>query len=151
MPTVESRLKDDIKAAMKAGQKEELAVLRTIMADAKNVAISQGLDRTGLSDDLMLKVLRKAIKSRMESAALYSDAGRKDLADVETFQIGVIKRYMPAEVSEAEIELVVDTVMVEMDTSDKSAMGKVIKEALARLEGGADGKTVQRIVASRLG
>ena len=82
---------------------------------------------------------------------MYADAGRTDLADKENFQIEVIQRYLPAAVSEAEVEVIVDTVIVELGAQDKSAMGKVIKETLSRLGGRADGKTVQQIVAARLG
>jgi len=151
MPTVEEQLREDIKSAMKGGRKDELEVLRTVMADAKNLAISSQLDRSGLPDELMLKVLRKAVKTREESARMYADARRTDLADKENFQIEVIQRYLPAAVSEAEVEVIVDTVIVELGAQDKAAMGKVIKETLSRLGGRADGKTVQQIVAARLG
>jgi uncharacterized protein YqeY len=150
MPTVEEQLREDIKSAMKGGRKDELEVLRTIMADAKNAAISGNLDRSGLPDDMMLKVLRRAVKTREESARMYADAGRTDLADKENFQIGVVSRYLPAAVSEAEVEVVVDTVIVELGAEDKKGMGKVIKETLSRLGGRADGKTVQKVVAGRL-
>ena len=151
MPSVETRLQEDVKAAMKAGRKDELEVLRTILADVKNAAIAEGLERTGVPDDVVLRVVRRGIKTRTESATLYADAGRTDLADKERFQIGVLERYLPAQASEAEIEQVVDAVVAELGATDKQAMGAVMKAALARLGGAADGKQVSRVVAARLG
>jgi hypothetical protein len=150
MTSLESRLKDDVKAAMKQGAREELEVLRMLLSDAKNVAIASGGERSGLSDEVMLGVLRKAVKTRSEAAALYAQGGRKDLEDRENAQIDVIRRYLPAEVSEAEIEVVVDTVIVNLGAKTRADMGRVMKEAMARLAGRAEGASVSRIVASRL-
>jgi uncharacterized protein YqeY len=150
MTTVESRLKADIKTAMRAGSKDELVVLRTLMADGKNIAISSGADRSELPDDLMLKVLRRGVKTRAESVEMYAEAGRDDLVAKETFQIEIIRRYLPAEVAEAEIEQVVDGVIADLEAKDRKSIGPVMKEVLARLEGRADGKTVNRIVSARL-
>ena len=150
MTTLEQRLKDDIKAAMKSGAKEDLEVLRMLVSDAKNVAINSGQDRSGLPDDLVLKVLQKAVKTRTESAEMYAKGGRQDLVDRERAQIEVVRRYLPDSLTEAEIEVIVDTVIVETGAKDKSAMGAVIKAVMARLAGRAEGSTVSRIVASRL-
>ncbi|MHC5210397.1 MAG: GatB/YqeY domain-containing protein [Planctomycetota bacterium] len=150
MTSLEMRLKDDVKAAMKQGAREELEVLRMVLSDAKNVAIASGGERSGLSDEVMLGVLRKAVKTRTESAAMYAKGGRKDLEDKEKAQIEIVRRYLPAEVSEAEIEVVVDTVIVSLGAESKADMGRVMKEAMARLAGRAEGSSVSRIVASRL-
>lgn len=150
MTTIEASVKEDIKAAMKSGAKGDLEVLRMLMAEVKNAAISEGLDRTGVSDDLMLKVLRKGVKTRTESADMYAEAGRKDLEDKERAQIEVLRRYLPAELSDAELEVIVDTVIVEMGASTKADMGKVMKEVMARTQGRADGKKVSSIVGARL-
>ncbi len=151
MSSIEDRIRDDIKSAMKGGRKDELEVLRTLMSDAKNLAIAGGGERTGLPDDLLLRVLRRGIKTRSESAETYAQAGRDELAERERFQIGVIEAYLPAGATEEEVAAVVDAVLAELGGGDKSVMGRVMKESLARLEGRADGKLVQRLVASRLG
>jgi uncharacterized protein YqeY len=150
MTSLETRLKDDVKAGMKKGAREELEVLRMLLSDAKNVAIAAGGERSGLSDEVMLGVLRKAVKMRTEAAALYAKGGRKDLEDRENAQIAIINRYLPAEVSEAEIELVVDTVIVNLGAKSKADMGRVMKEAMTRLAGRAEGASISRVVASRL-
>jgi uncharacterized protein YqeY len=98
----------------------------------------------------MLGVLRKAVKTRAEAAELYAKGGRKDLEQRENAQIEIVRRYLPAEISEAEIELVVDTVIVNLGAKSKADMGRVMKEAMARLAGRAEGGSVSRVVASRL-
>jgi uncharacterized protein YqeY len=98
----------------------------------------------------MLKVLRKAVKTRGESIALFKQGGRQDLIDRESAQIEVIKRYLPAEVGEADIERVVGQVVTELGAKTKADMGRVIKEAKARLGGGADGGAISRAVGARL-
>ena len=151
MPSLEERLRDDVKNAMKSGAKDELELLRTLLADLKNAAIKEGGERTGLDDDFVLKVLRRAVKTRTESADVYAEAGRKDLEEKERFQIEIVKRYLPAEMSEAELEVIVDTVIVEVGAESKKDMGKVMKAVLAKTEGRADGKVVSQIVGRRLG
>ncbi|GJM21860.1 MAG: aspartyl-tRNA amidotransferase subunit B [Planctomycetota bacterium] len=151
MTSLEARLRDDIKSAMKSGEKDALEVLRMLLADAKNVAIKEGGERTGLSDELVMNVLRKGVKTRAEAAKMYADAGRDDLESKERFQIEVLKQYLPAEMSEAELEVIVDTVIVELGASTKKEMGLVMKTVMERTEGRADGKRVSAIVGARLG
>jgi uncharacterized protein YqeY len=150
MSTIESQIKTDIKEAMKAHRKDELEVLRMLMSDAKNVAIDAGLDRTGVDDDTFLKVLRKGVKTRTESADMYREAARTDLEEKERFQIEVLRKYMPAELSEAELEVIVDTVIVELGATSKKEMGGVMKEVMMRTGGRCDGRKVSAIVGTRL-
>ncbi len=150
MATVETTIRDDVKAAMKAGRKDELEVLRMVQADAKNAAIAGGIDRTGIPDDLFLKVLRRGIKTRKESAQVFEQAGRQELADKEAFQIGILERYMPQGASEEEVAVVVDAVIADLGAKEKKDMGPVMKEVLSRLSGRADGKIVSQLVGSRL-
>lgn len=151
MSSLETRIKDDVKAAMKAGRKDELEVLRSLLADVKNVAIAEGLARSGLGDDLVVRVIRKGIKSRAESAAMYAEAGRQDLEDKERFQIEVLQRYLPAEMAPAELEVIVDTVIVELGAKGRKDMGRVMKAVMEKVGARADGKTVSSIVGARLG
>jgi len=148
--SLQPRIQDDVKAAMKAGRKDELDVLRMLLADVKNAAIEQGLQRDDVPDELVLKVVRRGVKTRTESADTYAEAGRDDLERVERFQIEVLRRYLPEEMSPAELEVVVDTVVTELGASGKQDMGRVMKEVLARTAGRADGKAVSGIVAGRL-
>jgi hypothetical protein len=151
MTTLESRLKDDIKAAMKSGAKEDLIVLRTVVSDMKNVAIAEGMERDGFDDAFVLRQLRKGVKTRTESADMYREAGRDDLEAVERAQIAVLERYLPAAISQAELTTVVEAVIADLGATTKKEMGAVMKEVMLRTEGRADGKQVSGLVAGRLG
>lgn len=150
MTSLETRIKDDMKAAMKSGAKDELEVLRTILSDLKNAAIAAGGERTGMDDEQVLKVLRRGVKTRNESADMYRDAGRDDLEGKERFQIGVLERYLPAALSEDELVTVVDAVIAELGASSKKEMGAVMKEVMVRTGGRADGKAVSALVGGKL-
>jgi uncharacterized protein YqeY len=150
MTTLHERLTADMKAAMKSGAQGDLEVLRMLLSDARYAAAAEKLPDDALSDELLLRVLRKAVKTRAESIALFEKGGRKDLADREAAQIAVVKRYLPAEVGEADIERVVAQVVAELGATTKADMGRVIKEAKARLGGGADGGAISRAVGARL-
>jgi uncharacterized protein len=148
--TLHARLLADVKAAMKSGAQQDLEVLRMLLSDARYSAAAASLPDDAIGDELMLKVLRKAVKTRSESIAMYTQGGRKDLVDREAAQIEVVKRYLPAEVGEADIERVVAQVLAELGATTKADMGRVIKEAKARLGGGADGGAISRAVGARL-
>lgn len=148
--SLQARIQDDVKAAMKSGQKDDLEVLRMLLSDVKNAAIEAGLERDGVPDEVVLKVVRRGVKTRTESADTYAGAGRDDLEKVERAQIEVLRRYLPEELSAAEVEVVVDTVITELGATSKKEMGAVMKEVMARTQGRADGKAVSGIVASRL-
>jgi len=150
MTTLHERLAADLKAAMKSGAAGDLDVLRMLLSDARYAAAAGGGPDDALSDELLLRVLRKAVKTRSESIAMFEKGARQDLIDREAAQIEVIKRYLPAEVGEADIERVVAQVLTELGATSKADMGRVIKEAKARLGGGADGGAISRAVGARL-
>lgn len=150
MPSIETRLKDDVKAAMKSGAKDDLEVLRMLLSDVKNVAIQEGQAREGFDDALVVRVLRKGVKTRTESATMYAAAGRKDLEQKELFQIGVLERYLPKSLGEAELEALVQAVIQEQGATSKKAMGAVIKAVMERVDGRADGKAVSAVVGRKL-
>ena len=150
MTTLHERLQTDLKAAMKSSAAADLEVLRMLLTDARYAAAAAGASDEAMPDELLLKVLRKAVKTRSESIAMFEKGGRQDLIDREAAQIEVIKRYLPAEVGEADIERVVVQVVTELGATSKADMGRVIKEAKARLGGGADGGAISRAVGARL-
>jgi hypothetical protein len=150
MTTLHERLQADMKAAMKSGAKEDLEVLRMLLSDARYAAEAAKVPDDAMPDELLLKVLRKAVKTRTESIALFKQGGRQDLSDRESAQIEIVRRYLPAEVGEADIERVVAQVVGELGATSKADMGRVIKEAKARLGGGADGGAISRAVGARL-
>jgi uncharacterized protein YqeY len=149
MGSLQQRLQDDVKAAMKAGRKDDLEVLRVLLSDVKKILIDTGASDEA-PDELVLKVLQRAVKTRQESAEAFTKGNRADLADRERAQIAIVQRYLPAGASEAEIAAVVDAVLAETGASGKAAMGRVMKEVLARLGGRAEGGAVSKVVAARL-
>jgi len=150
MGTLQQRIQDDVKLAMKAGKKEDLEVLRVLLSDVKKQLIDAGAASDDAADELVLKILQRAVKTRQESAEAFTKGGRADLADREKAQIAIVQRYLPVGASEAEIAKVVDAVIAETGASGKAAMGRVIKEAMARLGGRAEGGAVSKVVATRL-
>jgi uncharacterized protein YqeY len=150
MTSIESRVKDDIKVCMKAGRKDELELLRMLMAEVKNAAIRAGGERTGVDDDTVLAVIRRGVKTRTESAETYAKVERPELEKKERFQIEVLRRYLPADMSDAEVEVIVDIVIVELEASTKKDMGRVIKEVMSRTGGRVDGGRVAKTVGGRL-
>jgi len=151
MPTIEERLKADVKEAMKSGARDDLLVLRTLLSDAKNAAIAEGGEREGFSDAFVVRVLRAAQKKRAEAAQMYEQGGRPELAAVENAQIAVIQRYLPPELSDAELGSLVDAAIAEVGATSRKDMGAVMKRVMDEVAGRADGKRVSALVGARLG
>jgi len=142
-----ARLQDDMKAAMKAGDALSRDTLRLVIADIKKREVDQQKD---LTDDEELAVLQKAVKSREDSVAQYDAAARKDLADRERAEIGVIQRYLPKLLGEAETRAIVQQAIAKLGVSSKKELGQVMKAVLADHKGQVDGKLVQRLAGELL-
>lgn len=143
--SLKQRLTDDMKAAMKAGDKPRLEVIRLVNAAIKQREVDE---RIVLDDAQVLAVLEKMIKQRRDSVAQYDAAGRSDLADRERFEIGVIEAYLPARLSEAEIAAIIDAAIASTGATGPKDMGRVVAEVKAHTAGRADmGEVSQRIKA----
>lgn len=145
--TILDTLLSDIKAAMKAQEKEKLLALRTLHSEIKNLEL---MERKELSDGNVAGVVAKAIKQRAESEEQFRAAGRADLADRERFQIGLFTKYLPAQLSAAEIETIVAAAIAESGAQGKQDIGKVMKLVMPQVKGRADGTLVNETVAARL-
>lgn len=138
-------LVDDMKAAMKSGDKPRLEVIRLINAAIKQREIDE---RISLDDAQVLGVLEKMIKQRRDSVTQYEAAARSDLADRERFEIGVIEAYLPARLSDEEIAIIIDAAIVSTGATGARDMGRVVAEVKAKATGRADmGEVSQRIKA----
>ena len=146
---LKDRLNEDLKAAMKASDKERVLVLRTLLADIKNEGIRQQ-KRDEMSDDGVVQVLMKAVKTRRDSIEQFEKGNRPDLVARERAQIAIIEQYLPAQLSEEEIRAVVAQCKEEAAQSGKVEVGTVMKLAMAKLKGKADGKVVQQVVTAML-
>lgn len=142
------RINEDIKAAMKAREKEKLAALRDIKSKLLLEATSGGSGE--ITDEVANKVVMKLYKQRLDTYELYIKEGRKDLANDEQFQADIIKAYMPEMMSEDEIRKVVQDKVAAMGASGPQDMGKVMGPIMGQLNGKADGKLISSIVKETL-
>jgi len=142
------KINDGLKTAMKNKEKDKLAALRAIKS-ALLLEATKGGDG-GISEAAEMSILTKLHKQRKESAALYRDQNRDDLAQEEEFQAGVIEEYLPQQMSESEIESKVSEIIAETGASGMQDMGKVMGRANAEMAGKADGSRIAKIVKAKL-
>lgn len=142
------RIQADSVAALKAGDKDRVGVLRMVASDLKKAAIDQGVDV--VTGEAALAVLRRAVKTRADAADQYATAGRPELADKEKAEIRVIEAYLPRAATEDDVRAAAKAVIAEKGLAGPKAMGIAMKETLARLGGTADGKVVSRVVGELL-
>lgn len=147
--TLFEKVNEDIKTAMKERDKVALETLRNIKKVFLEAKTAPGANDT-LEDADALKMIQKLAKQGKESAQTYIDAGRQDLADAELAQVSVIERYLPEQLSEAEIEKIVKTIIDQTGAASMKDMGKVMGMANKQLAGKADGKTISGIVKKLL-
>ncbi len=139
------KVENDIKAAMLAKEKEKLEALRAIKAAFLLAKTEKGASEI-LSEDTELKVIQKLVKQRKESAELYRNGGRNELADSEMFQAEVISQYLPAQLSEAEIETEVRKIVEAVGAKGPQDMGKVMGTANKQLSGKAESRVIAQKV-----
>ena len=145
--TLKQQLTDDMKAAMKAGEKDRLGVIRLINAAIKQKEVDERVD---LDDAAVLAVLEKMVKQRKDSVSQYEGAGREDLAAVERAEIVVIEAYLPAKLGEAEIAAAIDAAIAATGASGPADMGKLMGVLKPQLAGQADMGLVSKLVRQTL-
>ena len=145
--SLKQRLTDDMKAAMKGGDKHSLSVIRLINAAIKQKEVDERIE---LDDAAVIAVLDKMVKQRRDSVTQYEAASREDLAQVERDEIVVIERYIPAKMGEAEILAAIDAAIAETGASGPADMGKLMGPLKAKLAGQADMGQVSALVKKRL-
>lgn len=147
--SLEVKIMDNIKEAMKAKDTIALEALRAIKA-----AIIIAKTETGAGDTLSetdeIKMLQRLVKMRKDSAEIYTTQGRADLAQPELQQITVIEKFLPAQLSEAEITVIISKIIAETGANGIASMGKVMGLAAEDIAGRAEGKTVSAIVKKLL-
>jgi uncharacterized protein YqeY len=141
MPIVD-QVKDDVQRAMRAGEKEKVGALRLLLSELQKAA------KEGSDDELA--VLRRERKRRVEAARAYREAGRTDLASGEEAEEELINAYLPTELTEAELKVIVEQAVRESGAESAKDMGRVMKQAMAAVDGRADGKLVSGLVRASL-
>ncbi|WP_349256982.1 GatB/YqeY domain-containing protein, partial [Salinisphaera sp.] len=132
---LKDQLQDDMKSAMRARDKERLSVIRMVNAAIKQREIDE---RTTLDDAGALAVIEKMLKQRRDAESQYRDAGRDELADAEAAEISVLEHYLPARLSETEIDAAIDRAIADTGADSMRDMGKVMSRLKAELAGQAD-------------
>ena len=146
--TLEERLKQDLVLAMKEKDKKKLDVIRMVKAAVDLEHINKKCE---ITDELVLDVLNKQIKMRNDSVSEFEKAGRIDLVDQTKAELAILMTYMPEQLSQEEIEDVIDSIFSAVKPEGARDMGKVMKEATSKLKGKADMKLVSTIIKERLG
>jgi uncharacterized protein YqeY len=136
-------VKSDLTAAMRAGEKDRVAALRLVLSELQKAA------KDGSDDELA--VLRRERKRRLESAAAFRDAGRTELAEGEEAEAVLIDGYLPAQLPDEELAAIVAAAVTESGASSPKDMGAVMKVAMPKVDGRADGKRVSAAVREALG
>lgn len=134
---------------MKARDQMTTATLRMALTAVSNAEVA-GKSHQELDDDAVLKVLAKEAKSRKESAAAYSDAGRPELAERENAELAVLEAYLPSQLEDSELETIVDHAIAQVGATSMKQMGQVMKAATAAVAGRADGGRVSAVVKAKL-
>jgi len=147
MPTIKNRLSEDIKSAMKAGQKDKLSALRLLHAAVRKKEID---DRVDLDDAGVIKVISSLIKQRQDSIEQFKAGGRQDLVDKETAELNLLQGYLPAQISREELIKIIEEVIQTAGAKTQKDMGTVMKSLLPKVSGRADGKLVNQLVRERL-
>ena len=144
--SLKQRLTDDMKAAMKGGDKGSLGVIRLVNAAIKQREVDERIE---LDDAAVLAVLEKMVKQRKDSVSQYEGAGREDLAAIERAEIVVIERYLPAKLDEAAIQAAIDAAKAETGASGPADMGKLMGVLKPKLAGQADMGLVSALVKKK--
>jgi len=146
--TLKAKIKEDTIAAMKGGEKDRLAVIRLMQAAIKQREVDERIE---LDDTQVLAVLEKMQKQRRDSIEQYDKAGRTELADAERYEMGVIDGYLPAKLSEEELDGIIAAAIAETGASSARDMGKVVALVKEKAAGRADMGAVAGKVKARLG
>ena len=147
---LKEQINNDLKAALLGGNRFVADTLRNLKAAILNEEVATGRRDEGLDDTEIEGIIAREVKKRNESKALYDQNGRPELAEVEQNEIEVLAAYLPQQLTEDEIQAVIDEVVAELGATDMKAMGQVIGAVKARCGTAADGATVVKLVKTTL-
>lgn len=144
------KINEDIKKAMLAREKDKLEALRAVKSALLLELTSEG-GGGEISAETEIKILQKLVKQRRETATIYTEQNRADLAATETFQADIISAYLPSQMTAEELKPIIQTIITETGANSIKDMGKVMAAASGKLAGKADNKTISRIIKELLG
>jgi uncharacterized protein YqeY len=146
--SLKDRLSEETTAALRAGEKVRLSTLRLLSAAVKNREVEL---RHPLDDDEFVEVATREAKRRREAIEAYGNAGREDRAATEREELGVLEEYLPAGLTDQEVDALIDEAIARTGAAGPGDMGKVMSSVMSEAKGRADGRAVQARVKSRLG
>ncbi len=150
--SLKDQVSEDIKTAMKSKDKVRLETVRSIkkvLIEKESTIRGQGQET--LTEAQELEILIQLAKQRRDSIEQYQKAGRDDLAAQEQAELAIIEEYLPKQLSDEEVSVIIDEIITQVGASSAKDMGKVMGQAMQRLKGQADGKKVQELVKAKLG
>lgn len=147
--SLSTQIMDEMKTAMRAKDTVALEGLRAIKSEILLAQTATG-SKEEITEADEIKILQKLVKMRKDSASIFTEQNRPDLAEPELAQIAVIEKFLPAQLSEAEVEAIIAKIIAETGASGIAAMGKVMGLASAQIGGQAEGKTISTIVKKLL-
>lgn len=145
--TLREKIFDDMKTAMKARASEKLAAIRLLQSALKQKEIDE---RVELTDELVLAIIEKMLKQRRDSIEQFTAGNRLDLVAKEEFEVGVLSAYMPQQLSDAEITIILGQVIADTGANSAKDMGKVMNELRPKVAGRADMGKLSAVVKARL-
>lgn len=146
-PTLKDRINDALKTAMRAKEKERVAVLRLVMSEFKRIEVDERID---VDDTRALAVLDKMVKQRRDSEQQYLAAGRSELAAQESYEISEIQGYLPAALSAAELDVIVTQAISDAGVTETRDMGKAMAMIKPQVQGRADMGEVSKLLKAKL-
>jgi len=145
---LKQRIQEEMKAAMKAGEKRRLGTIRLLLAAIKQREVDERIE---LDETQILAVLDKMVKQRRDSIEQFEKAGRTELAEQEQFEIGVLQEYLPEALSDDEIAALIDQAITSTGASSIRDMGKLMGQLKPKLQGRADMGAVSALIMEKLG
>ena len=145
--TLKDRINDALKTAMRAKEKERVAVLRLVMSEFKKIEVDERIE---LDDARVLAVLNKMVKQRRDSETQYRNANRPELAEQEAYEIGQIQEFLPAALTASELEAIVVNAIADAGVSEARDMGKAMALIKPQVQGRADMGDVSKLLKTKL-
>lgn len=146
--TLKARIQDEMKAAMRAREKQRLGTIRLIQAEIKRIEVDERIE---VDDERLLVVLDKMCKQRRDSVQQYLAAERQELADQENAEIAIIQEFLPAQLSDDELATMIDQAISNSGAESMKDMGKVMGQLKPKLQGRADMGAVSKLIKAKLG
>lgn len=148
--SLKQRISDDLKAALKGGERDKAGTLRLLVGAIQNVEIDKLKREAGLDDEEIIEVVSRSIKQRRDSIDQFEKGGRPELAAKEKAEIDILMVYMPAQLDDAAVRQIVSEVIVQSGAASVKDMGRVMGMVMVRVKGQADGTVIRQLVESEL-